>query len=123
MNTFNESGVTNLKNELYGLPDEDLITEGKAMVAGFRDWLESKFDFTDGQMDYLDEIDPRVMTIWSAKLAAVAVARGPIELIFNFTPETYRTKQTDIESGGSTTHIPSGPPVISESAVISFEDT
>ncbi|UCS94338.1 hypothetical protein KZP23_04730 [Echinicola marina] len=118
MSELNPEGMNQVMGELYALNDELLLEEAQQVCSDFKSWLTNKFTVTDQQMEYLDGVPEKVLFMWGAQLAALLVARTQIEIFGP--PQTFRTKQTDMESQSKIRHIPGQPPQVEMSASIEF---
>lgn len=105
-------GVEQLKEELYALPDDELVWEAKSLAHDFRGWLENRFGLSPEQSEYLDGVPARVLGLWGFQAAFALLGRG--NLIVKLPPrkQTYRTKQTNFFVTGHANHDPGAPPSI-----------
>ncbi|RYD95418.1 MAG: hypothetical protein EOP54_15840 [Sphingobacteriales bacterium] len=74
---FSPAGLQALLAELYQLSDSELALEVAAIIANYRSWLSSHFDFEPGQAAYLDAMDNQFI---AAAALATSEFRSPAHL-------------------------------------------
>ncbi len=78
---FTAEGFAALLSELYALPDESLNSEASALLADFRNWTSSHFEFSSTQLTYLQKLDDRFINNAAQNSHAFMIKRLPISLI------------------------------------------
>ena len=113
MQPLTPDGINIKKDELYALPDEELLLQARAICHDLSAWLETHFTVSTQQSDYLAGIPEKVLFGWGAQLAAVVISRGDLELDMIPPNDPRRTKQTDINCSGFIHYNPEGTPIFS----------
>jgi hypothetical protein len=75
---FNARSVQTLQTELYALKDDQLSKEVAAIVADFRTWMRSKFEFDPKQSNYLEKLSANFIHYASLRIGFAIVNRLPI---------------------------------------------
>jgi len=78
---FSPAGLQALLAELYQLSDSELALEVAAIIANYRSWLSSHFDFEPAQAAYLDAMDNQFIAAAALATSEFVAARQAITLV------------------------------------------
>lgn len=84
-----------------------MLTQAGLVAADFRNWLETNFDLSPSQKEYLSMVPEIVNFSWGATFAAVIIVRGKITMAPLPQYSTMeRPKEIKVESKGDTNYDP-----------------
>ena len=90
---FSPAGLQALLAELYQLSDSELALEVAAILANFRSWLISRFNFEPSQIAYLEAIDNLFIVAAATATAQFIAARQAISLVKEEPVPTQKRKE------------------------------
>ncbi|RYG22302.1 MAG: hypothetical protein EOO07_00240 [Chitinophagaceae bacterium] len=91
MNKFplHRKGIQDLQHKLYALPDSKLAVEVLALRTDFKQWIKSKFELKQDELDFINELSPHFAEYAAIKSSNFLAQRKPIQFsIIEFRPET-----------------------------------
>lgn len=85
---FTESGVEDLLNSLYALPDTELELEAVEIELDFKGWMETHVDLSAEQILFMDGIKEEAINYYGSQCALCFRHRLEIKLIYPTPPTT-----------------------------------
>lgn len=102
---FTEAGAASLIADLYEMPEDDRALEAEAAKEDFRSWLKEKFEFSEDQTGYVDDMDSEWFAQAGDQFSFSLYHEFPITLIkpIVIDPKDFSSKiiRNDLVWGGS----------------------
>ncbi len=95
---FTQQGLTDLLNTLFAQSDQELQLEADTLKNDFRSWTRDHFILSSSQLNFLDRIDNRFITIAATESSSFFSQRKLIQLVKSERP-TQITAGEDPDEG------------------------
>ncbi|PIF45354.1 hypothetical protein CLU96_2356 [Chryseobacterium sp. 52] len=83
-------GVEDKLNELYSLPEADVLVQAEAIRLDFKNWMKDSFILSNNQMLFLEGINDAVALYYGQQCSFCFIHTLDIRLIYPDPPENLR---------------------------------
>ncbi|MGF1924215.1 MAG: hypothetical protein ACQUHE_08545 [Bacteroidia bacterium] len=86
---LHQNDIKELQQMLYALPDHTLAKEAFNLRTDFKKWVKTKFELTDQELDFLNQLNHRFIEYAAIKSSNFLAERKPIQFsVVEFKPDS-----------------------------------
>lgn len=86
---LHENGIKELQQLLYALPDHKLAKEVFNLRTDFKQWLSTKFELTEQELDFLNQLNHQFLEYAAINSSNFLAERKPIQFsVVEFKPDS-----------------------------------
>jgi len=97
--SLHQTGIQELQQYLYALPDAKLAIEVSCLRIDFKQWLKTKFELQQDELDFLDQMNKPFTEYAAIKCSDLVALRKPIQFsVIEFKPHNNELNKNQNET-------------------------